>query len=110
MIQVVPLATRTHRNTSPLSTPTTAPAPVRVAVPSAPTEPPYTVKTVCMASTSPCSEVTRSGGSTTRTARIGTTYITSCPIPARAIATGMSRLGSTISSPAVAGSSMPTNE
>ena len=35
-------------------------------------------------------------------------YMSAWAIPARRIATGMSRRGSTISSPAVAGSSMPT--
>ena len=37
-------------------------------------------------------------------------YISACPMPARAMATGMSRRGSRISSPAVDGSSTPTNE
>ena len=37
-------------------------------------------------------------------------YISAWPIPARAIATGMSRRGSTISSAAVEGSSTPTKE
>ena len=36
-------------------------------------------------------------------------YISAWPIPARQIATGMSRRGSTISSAAVEGSSTPTN-
>ena len=37
-------------------------------------------------------------------------YISACPIPARAMATGMSRRGLRISSPAVEGSSTPTKE
>ena len=37
-------------------------------------------------------------------------YISACPIPARAMATGMSRRGSRISSAALVGSSTPTNE
>ena len=41
-------------------------------------------------------------------ARIGMPYISACAMPARRIATGMSRRGLTISSPAAAGSSMPT--
>jgi hypothetical protein len=86
------------------------PAPMIQADPSVATDPPYTVNTVFMASISPCSEVTCSAGRTTRTARIGTPYMSACPTPARAMATGMSRRGSRISSPAVEGSSTPTKE
>ena len=58
----------------------------------------------------PCSDVICPAGSTISTARIGTPYISAWPIPARPIATGMSRRGLVISSAAVAGSSTPTNE
>ena len=65
---------------------------------------------VFIASIRPCSEVTWAAGRTSSTARMGTAYMSSCPTPARPIAAGMSRRGSTISSAADVGSSMPTNE
>ena len=104
MIQAAPLAIRTQMNTSAQAQPSSRPAPVRTTDPSAATDPPYTVKTVFMASISPCSEVTCSAGRTTRTARIGMPYMSACPTPALAMATGMSRRGSRSSSPAVDGS------
>ena len=110
MIQAAPLAIRTQMNTRALAQPSSCPAPERATDPSAATDPPYTVKTVFMASISPVREVTCSAGSTTRTARIGMPYMSACPTPARAMATGMSRRGSRISSPAVDGSSTPTKE
>ena len=110
MIQAAPLAISTQMNTRALAQPSSCPAPERATDPSAATDPPYTVKTVFMASISPVREVTCSAGSTTRTARIGMPYMSACPMPARAMATGMSRRGSRISSPAVDGSSTPTKE
>ena len=41
---------------------------------------------------------------------MGMPYMSACPTPALAMATGMSRRGSRISSPAVDGSSTPTKE
>jgi hypothetical protein len=110
MIQAEPLASRTQMNTRALAQPSSWPAPDRATDPSTATDPPYTVKTVFMASIRPPSDVTCSAGSTTRTARMGMPYISACPIPALAMATGMSRRGLRISSPAVEGSSTPTKE
>ena len=110
MIQAEPLASSTHTNRSAPAAPTTAPAPVSVAPPSAATDPPKTVNTVAIASISPWSDVTASAGSTNSTARIGTAYMSVWQTPARAMATGMSRRGSTISSAAVDSSSTPMNE
>ena len=51
----------------------------------------------------PCSDVICPAGSTISTARIGTAYISAWPIPARPIATGISRRGLVISSAAGGG-------
>ena len=110
MIHAEPLASSTQTKSRAPAAPTTAPAPVSVAPPSAPTDPPNTVNTVAIASISPCSDVTASAGSTNSTARIGIAYISVWQTPARAIAAGMSRRGSTISSAAVDRSSTPMNE
>jgi hypothetical protein len=53
MIQAEPLARSTQMNISALAQPSNWPAPVRTTVPSAATDPPYTVKTVFMASMRP---------------------------------------------------------
>ena len=110
MIHAVPLAKSTQMNRAAPTAPNTAPSPVSVTAPPAATDPPYTVNTAFIASIKPFSDDSRSGGRTSSTARIGIPYISSCPMPARAIATGMSRRGSTISSAAVEGSSIPTKE
>ncbi len=71
MIQVVPLEARAQMNPAAAMSPRALPAPVSVAVPSDATWPPYTVKTVLMASMKPPRLVIWLVGRTSRMARIG---------------------------------------
>src|SRR5664279_3559409 len=90
MIHAEPLASSAHTNIQAAALPSHSPDPERTTEPSGATLPPYTVKTVFIASTRPWRDVTCFAGKTTSTAAIGIPYISAWLTPARAIATGMS--------------------
>ena len=108
MIQVAPEVIRQMMNSRAQASPRMRPAPDKVAVPLAPTWPPYTVKTVWMALMNPLKFVIALVGRTTRMPSTGTAYSTTLATPERMMANGTSRCGLVISSPALFGSSKPT--
>ena len=108
MIQVAPEVSRHKMNSRAHPSPRIRPAPLRVAVPSAATWPPYTVKTDWMALTNPLKLVMAVDGSTIKMPSTGSAYRMTLATPERAMANGTSRCGLVISSPALLGSSKPT--